>query len=122
MRFDHQRLDVYQQALQFTAFTRALITDQADAVVGLADQLRRAARSIPLNIAEGGGEFSPREKARFYRIAKRSATECVAILDVIATEMPDRGPSVEPGLEMLDRVVGMLTKMILRMEERETGE
>ena len=48
----------------------------------LSDQLHRAAVSIPLNIAEGAGEFSQGEKARFYRIARRSATECAAILDV----------------------------------------
>jgi four helix bundle protein len=35
-----------------------------------------------LNIAEGAGEFSPSEKARFYRMARRSATECAAILHV----------------------------------------
>ena len=36
----------------------------------LADQLQRAATSIPLNIADGAGEFSASEKARFYRMAQ----------------------------------------------------
>jgi four helix bundle protein len=49
----------------------------------LADQLERAAVSIALNIAEGAGEFAAREKARFYRIARRSATEAAVILDVV---------------------------------------
>jgi len=31
----------------------------------LADQLQRAGTSIPLNIAEGAGEFSSKERARF---------------------------------------------------------
>ena len=35
-----------------------------------------------LNIAEGAGEFAPKEKARFYRMARRSATESAAVLDV----------------------------------------
>jgi four helix bundle protein len=47
------------------------------------NQLRRATTSICLNIAEGAGEFSAKEKAPFYRIAKRAATECAAILDVV---------------------------------------
>ena len=37
----------------------------------LADQLQRAATSVPLNIAEGAGEYSGAEKNRFYRIAKK---------------------------------------------------
>jgi four helix bundle protein len=45
----------------------------------LADQLRRASTSIVLNIAEGAGEYSPKDKAKFYRFAKRSAAECSAI-------------------------------------------
>lgn len=81
-RFDHERLDVYQTAVEWVS----LVQDVADALPrgsgNLADQLQRAASSITLNIAEGAGEFSGAEKARFYRIAKRSATECAAILDV----------------------------------------
>jgi four helix bundle protein len=48
----------------------------------LADQLQRAGTSVPLNIAEGAGEHSLSKKARFYRMAKRSATECASIFDV----------------------------------------
>jgi 23S rRNA-intervening sequence protein len=48
----------------------------------LTAQLQRAGTSIALNSAEGAGEFSPHEKSRFYRMAKRSGTETAAILDV----------------------------------------
>ena len=44
--------------------------------------MQRAALSISLNIAEGNGGYSIDEKVRFYRMAKRSATECAWILDV----------------------------------------
>ena len=51
---------------------------------GLRNQLERAAISIPLNIAEGAGEYSRGDKSRFYRIARRSATKCAAILEVVS--------------------------------------
>ena len=88
----------------------------------LADQLRRAATSICLNIAEGSGEFSPKEKARLYRIAKRSATECAAILDVVRIRLPADSldeevcEQLDSRKEMLRRIVSMLIKMVRRME------
>ena len=70
---DHEKLDIYQHALAFVA-TAHQIGDELPGKRGdLGDQLRRASTSIALNIAEGAGEFAPREKARFYRIARRSA-------------------------------------------------
>ena len=48
----------------------------------MSDQLQRAALSIPLNIAERAEEYAVDEKARFYGIAKRSATVCAGVLDV----------------------------------------
>jgi four helix bundle protein len=43
----------------------------------LTDDLLRAARSIPANIAEGWGRIYPKEKITFYNIANGSAEECV---------------------------------------------
>lgn len=42
----------------------------------LADDLLRAARSIPANIAEGWGRVFPKEKVSFYNISNGSAEEC----------------------------------------------
>ena len=78
----------------------------------LVDQLQRAASSIALNIAEGAGEYARHEKHRFYRMAKRSATECAAILDIglklglIETE------KLRDARNLLFRVVSMLIKMV----------
>ena len=79
-QFDHERLDAYQVAIDFVALANDLVEHIPRGRGHLADQLQRASLSVPLNIAEGAGEFSPKDKNRFYRMALRSATECAAIL------------------------------------------
>src|SRR5215470_13359967 len=88
--FDHERMDVYRRALQFVRLAASIRHGLVPGHASLADQLDRAAVSIALNIAEGAGEFARKEKARFYRIARRSATESAAVLDVAqALELAD---------------------------------
>jgi len=48
-----------------------------------ADQLRRAALSIPSNIAEGVGRSGKRDRANFYSISKGSVYESVNILKLL---------------------------------------
>lgn len=78
----------------------------------LADQLRRASISIVLNIAEGAGEYSKADKARFYRIALRSATECAAVLEIGVRLDLIGAEELRGARELLLRTVSMLTKMV----------
>ena len=48
------------------------------------DQLKRAVLSIPLNIAEGNGRNTIKEKTQFYKTARGSLFECIPILQLIA--------------------------------------
>jgi hypothetical protein len=64
------------------------------------------------NIAEGAGEFSPRDKARFYRIARRSATESAAILDVIEQRQNAPADKLASAQQLLVEIVSMLVRMI----------
>ncbi len=108
----HEKLDVYRVALEFAGWQRRLQVPKGNA--DLADQLGRAAASIVLNIAEGAGEFSQADKRRFYRMARRSAAECAAALDLLQAGGGLAGSILEPGRALLDRVAAMLTKMVLR--------
>ena len=80
--FNHEKLDVYQAGIEFVAKADDIVEQLPRGRAYLADQLQRAATSVPLNVAEGAGEFGRKDKARFYRMALRSATECAALLDV----------------------------------------
>lgn len=76
-------LRVYQKAV---AYTKAIYELTAkfpkSEVLGLTSQLRRAAYSIVLNIAEGAGSGSTKEFIRFLDITQRSTFEVMAGLDI----------------------------------------
>ena len=108
---DHEKLNVYQVAIEFVLLADEMIEHLPRGRAYLSDQLQRAALSIPLNIAEGAGEYATDEKARFYRMAKRSATECAGILDVCQRLQLVEEERHTKGLELLIRIVSMLVKM-----------
>ncbi len=111
MPFDHERLDVYQRALEVLDLCDAIIEQMPTGRAHLKDQLDRAATSIVLNIAEGAGEFSRRQKRRFYRIARRSATEAAAILHIVQRRRHADEQRVHQARDLLVRVVAMLVRM-----------
>lgn len=68
-------------------------------------------KCLRLKIAEGAGEYAIDEKARFYRIAKRSATECAGVLDVCQRLRLIEENRYLRGRELLIGIVSMLIKM-----------
>ena len=73
---DFRRLDVWEKAHELVVIVyRATTNGSERRYPGLASQLRRAASSIPANIAEGCGHGSQREFARFLQMALASAHE-----------------------------------------------
>jgi four helix bundle protein len=81
MAFKFEKLDVWKRSVEFAD----VIFELADALpknhqFSLGEQLRRAALSIPTNIAEGCGRDSLKERAYFYRVAKGSVYEVVSLM------------------------------------------
>jgi four helix bundle protein len=109
--FDFEKLDVYQASVDVIVLIDKITTVFPRGRAYLTDQLQRAGTSISLNIAEGSGEFSTNEKSRFYRMAKRSATETAAIFDVSKRLNIVHEDDYQLGRELLVRIVMMLTKM-----------
>ena len=111
MPFDHERLDVYQRALDFLGIADEIVEHLPRGRSHLADQLTRAATSIVLNIAEGAGKFSKADKRRYYLTAAGSTTESAAIcdvclrLDLITAEVHNTSK------QLLERIMSMLVKL-----------
>src|SRR5215831_14504293 len=116
--FDHERLEVYREAVAFTAWLSTLL--EGTVRVGeVKDQLDRASTSIPLNIAEGNGKYSPKDRCRFFDIAHGSALECAAGLDVLVAKGKLTPDQIRPGKERLQRIVRMLLGLIKRYSTRD---
>ena len=107
----HENLDVYRCSIDLLTLALRLVGQLPRGEREIRDQLKRAAMSIPLNIAEGVGKTSAPDRARFHAIARGSAMECAALLDVcrVAGFVPQQ--DVEEGKELVTRIAAMLTKM-----------
>ena len=107
--FDHEKLDVYQDAIRFVAHVDELL-EEIPRSLAVHNQLDRASTSIPLNIAEGNGKYTPADRCRFFDIARGSALECAACLDVLVTKRRIEHDAV--GKALLLKIVSMLVGLI----------
>ena len=114
---DHERLDVYQLARELARVGNGVVQQVPSGRADLIDQFRRTTLSMPLNIAEGAGEYAPKEKARFYRIAKRSATECAAVIDHMVDINLLHPAEIESIKTLLRRIISALVRLILSTEK-----
>jgi four helix bundle protein len=116
--FDHEKLDVYRDAIVFVAWLSGTLGN-AVRVGDVKDQLDRASTSVPLNIAEGNGKYTPKDRCRFFDIAHGSALECAAGLDILVAKGKLTADQIRPEKEILQRVVRMLMGLIKRNSPRE---
>jgi four helix bundle protein len=115
--FDHEKLDVYHESIAFCAWAGELL-GTISAKAAPKDQLDRASTSTRLNIAEGNSKFSAKDRARFLEIARGSALECAACLDVLVARRLADPERIEKAKESLARIVQMLMGMLRRFSER----
>ncbi|MDA1230104.1 MAG: four helix bundle protein [Planctomycetota bacterium] len=110
-QFDHEKLNVYQTAIQFVSWASEVLTaiPKSSAVH---NQLDRASTSIPLNIAEGNGKHTAADRCRFFDHARGSALESAACLDVLVAKSLMQQSQTIIGKEMLLSIVSMLVGLI----------
>jgi len=110
-QFDHEKLNVYQTAITFVAWSSDRLTDIPKSMP-VHNQFDRASTAIPLNIAEGNGKYTSADRCRFFDTARGSALECAACLDVlVARAVIEESVAVE-GKGMLLDIVSMLVGLI----------
>jgi four helix bundle protein len=114
--FDFEKLTVYQKAKAFQKEIATWLKSNPKIDSITRDQLRRAALSIPLNIAEGTGRFTPKDRRNFYVIARSSIFEVVAILDILKDDA-----GIEPFLHLklyqdADELSRILFVMVRKLE------
>ena len=73
--FDHEKLEVYQLAIQFASWTEVLVEDGKGKAASAKKHLDEASSSIPDNIAEGNGTWSKKERKK-----RRLSCSCSCLL------------------------------------------
>ena len=102
--------DAYDRSLSLLRTLRPLLEKLESIDPKLADQLRRAAQSTTLNIAEGNRR-SGRDRRNRFRISLGSAAEVAACLDVANALGYVDELTVAPAVELVDRVRAMTYRL-----------
>ena len=111
MSFHHEKLTVYQRALQFATWSQDLV-ESLTKRTSTRDHLERSGDSIALNISEGNGKFSRKDRARFFQFAHGSALEAAACLDLLVARRCCAADTIVKGKAILEEIVRMLFAML----------
>ncbi len=118
MAFEFEKLVVFERALDAAEAVDALGQAMPFSRRRMKDQVGRSADSLVLNIAEGSGEFTKPEKARFYRIARRSACETAGALKLAVRYRLFPASRIAHATKRLDETAAMLTTMCNNLSEQ----
>lgn len=117
MKFSHEKLIVYQRSLDFIEYTNKIFADSSLSINAY-QQLDRASSSVTLNIAEGTGKFTIRDKNHYYDIARGSALECSGCLYILLRRKRITAVLVDEGKSILVEIVSMLIGLTKSSSDR----
>ena len=109
----HKTLEAWKQSFELVKDVyRVTSSFPSEEKFGLISQLRRAAVSIPTNIAEGAARKSALERKRFYEVARSSDVEVDNCLEVIlASEYFDK-KEIAIAEDLVEQIFRLLSAMI----------
>ena len=118
---DFTDMTVWQKGLKLVKNIYAITKEfPSEEKFGLISDMRRAATSIPNNIAEGYGRYEPKDKTRFYKISRGSCYEIHSQL-LISKELNFIKNNIEEKLiEQLQLIIKELNKLIKSIESKFT--
>ena len=123
MKKPHRELTVWQKSVDFTTHIYRLTEKfPKSEIYGLTSQMRRAAISIALNIAEGAARKTSKEFIQFLTIARGSISEIDTHLEIVGRlryVSPQHLDALDASLTELDRMLSGLVKNIRRKETTE---
>ena len=113
LELSHTKLDVFQvsKVLVKACYTqtKSFPTDER---FGMISQIRRAALSVHLNIAEGCSRKSLKERRRFYEIARGSLIEVDTALDISVDLNYKTRQDLETMGQLMTRCFQLISRMI----------
>jgi len=115
----HRKLIVWQESIQFTKeiYKCTSVLPESEKF-GLTSQIRRAAASIALNIAEGAGRQSKKEFQRFLYISQGSSSEVDTLLEILKELNFMKEESIKKYIEMNERISAMINGLIKSLSVR----
>jgi four helix bundle protein len=117
-KFDFERLIVFQKAQEFYRLVRTIRFSSTHEDRIVARQFLRAALSVPLNIAEGSGRTSLRDRRNFLVIARGSSFECAAIILTLERESRSQNWKYQEHYNSVLEVTKMLSTMIVNLDKK----
>lgn len=116
---DHRSLKVWQKAMQLAQLiyvtTRSFPTEER---FGLTAQLRRAAVSVPANIAEGNGRIYRREYVYHLSVARGSLREVSTMLELAKRLDYVAASDLKTAEDLIDHTGRMLTLLIKSLQRK----
>ena len=109
-KHNFRKLKIYQRAIEFVVEIYELSrTFPTEELYGLTSQIRRAATSVSLNIAEGSGNNSEKEFKRFLEFSLRSAYEVMACLEIALKLKYVKKNDFDRLISQADEIAAMIT-------------
>jgi four helix bundle protein len=104
------KFDAYEVAVELVRSLREVVARLRSRDAKLADEIRRAATSIVLNLAEGS-KRAGLDRTHHFRLSHGSAAEVKAALDLAIAWGDIDAASVAPARVLLDRELAMLYRL-----------